>query len=209
MDFDDDFPAREDEEVAIPRASLNKFIKDILPEARLTNETRELILSCCHRFIHHLSTMANIACTQANKKTINTEHILNGLDAMGLSSYKAEARAANEGAKVELKDRRMLSASYKFKQHDSEQLEQLREEQQKIFEQARATFLEEQMDKSDLLAAAASTVASLTKYSTAEGSDMPTQDAAQSQGLHAEVPTAPASALLLGITALSEEDNYD
>uniref|UniRef100_A0A183SC13 E3 ubiquitin-protein ligase UBR4 n=2 Tax=Schistocephalus solidus TaxID=70667 RepID=A0A183SC13_SCHSO len=69
--------------------------------------------------------------------------------------------------------------------------------------------LEEQMDKSDLLAAAASTVASLTKYSNAEGSDIITQDEAQSQGTHSEIPTAPASALLLGITALSEEDNYD
>ena len=56
---------------------------------------------------------------------------------MGLSSYKDEARAANEGAKVELKDRRMLSASHRFKKHDSEQLQKLMEEQERIFELVR------------------------------------------------------------------------
>ncbi len=53
---------------------------------------------------------------------------------MGLSSYKDEARAANEGAKVELKDRRMLSARQRFKKQDSEQLQKLMEEQERIFE---------------------------------------------------------------------------
>lgn len=57
-----------------------------------------------------------------------------GLDAMGLSVYKDEARAANEGAIVELKGRRMLSASHRFKKQDSEQLQKLMEEQERIFE---------------------------------------------------------------------------
>lgn len=57
-----------------------------------------------------------------------------GLDAMGLSNYVAEVRAASEGAKVELKDRRMLSASHRFKKHDSAELQRLMEEQERIFE---------------------------------------------------------------------------
>ena len=65
--------------MAIPRASLNKYIKDILPDARLAIETRELLLSCCHKFIHQLSTEANAACARANKKTINPEHIISGM----------------------------------------------------------------------------------------------------------------------------------
>lgn len=70
---------KDDEEVAIPRASLNKYIKEILPDARLSIETRDLVLNCCHEFIHQLATHANAACARANKKTINPEHILSGM----------------------------------------------------------------------------------------------------------------------------------
>lgn len=160
---EDDFAFKDDEEVAIPRASLNKYIKNILPDARLAIETRELLLSCCHKFIHQLSTEANAACARANKKTINPEHILSGnffggtysslflqgLDSMGLSSYVADVRAANEGAKVELKDRRMLSASHRFKKHDSAELQRLMEEQERIFELVSGPLLS---FKSDFLA---------------------------------------------------------
>lgn len=53
---------------------------------------------------------------------------------MGLSDYVEEVRAANEGAKVELKDRRMLSASHRFKKQDPEELDRLGEEQERLFE---------------------------------------------------------------------------
>lgn len=53
---------------------------------------------------------------------------------MGLSDYVADVRAANEGAKVELKDRRMLSASHRFKKHNQAELENLMLEQERIFE---------------------------------------------------------------------------
>ncbi len=54
---------------------------------------------------------------------------------MGLSAFKEEARATNEDAKVELKGRRMLSASYRFKKQGTEELQRLHEEQQLMFEQ--------------------------------------------------------------------------
>uniref|UniRef100_A0A5K3EWV8 Protein Dr1 n=1 Tax=Mesocestoides corti TaxID=53468 RepID=A0A5K3EWV8_MESCO len=217
MDFDDDVAFKDDEEVAIPRASLNKFIKDILPDARLAIETRELLLSCCHKFIHQLSTEANAACARANKKTINPEHILSGLDAMGLSSYKEEARAANEGAKVELKDRRMLSASHRFKKHDSEELKRLMEEQERIFELARVGMMEKQVDENDLIKAAASTMATLSGRAGLSASEKsaPTRDEGRATaGLAgdavAEQSAIPGSAVLLGgLNALGEEDNYD
>nr|CDS26608.2 hypothetical transcript [Hymenolepis microstoma] len=161
MDIDDNLAFKEDEEVAIPRASLNKFIKEFLPEARLSIETRDLVLNCCHKFIHQLSTEANAACARANKKTINSEHILSGLESMGLSDYVAEVRAANEGAKVELKDRRMLSASHRFKKQDPEEWDRLGEEQERLFELARVQMLQEQqqlLEESDLLKAAESTM---------------------------------------------------
>ncbi|KAM7542577.1 hypothetical protein Aperf_G00000018035 [Anoplocephala perfoliata] len=217
MDFDDDLAFKGDEEVAIPRASLNKYIKDILPEARLAIETRELVLSCCHKFIHKLSTEANAACARANKKTINPEHILSGLESMGLSDYVADVRAANEGAKVELKDRRMLSASHRFKKHNQAELENLMLEQERIFELARAGMLAEQqrqMGESDLLQAAESTmeaVAGAGKEDFTAPSFSTGNDKANS-GSGSNVPAAaasiPASALLLG-GVVDKDDEYD
>lgn len=56
---------------------------------------------------------------------------------MNLSTYKEHAVVASEEAKEELKGRRMLSASYRFKHQDSEELERLMKEQQEIFMQVR------------------------------------------------------------------------
>lgn len=69
-------PGNEDDELTLPRASINKMIKEILPHVRVANESRELILNCCTEFIHLLSSEANEICNQQQKKTINAEHVL-------------------------------------------------------------------------------------------------------------------------------------
>ncbi|KAH7957955.1 hypothetical protein HPB51_028076 [Rhipicephalus microplus] len=69
----------EDEDLTIPRAAMNKMIKELLPNVRIANEARELILACCTEFIHHLSTEANDICNRQQKKTISADHVLGGL----------------------------------------------------------------------------------------------------------------------------------
>lgn len=69
----------DDDELTLPRASINKIIKEILPNVRVANESRELILNCCSEFIHLLSSEANEICNQRQKKTINPDHVLQGL----------------------------------------------------------------------------------------------------------------------------------
>lgn len=68
----------EDDELTLPRASINKMIKELVPSVRIANEARELVLNCCTEFIHLLSSEANDICNQLHKKTINAEHILLG-----------------------------------------------------------------------------------------------------------------------------------
>lgn len=65
-----------DEEMTIPRAAMNKMIKEVLPNIRVAIEARELILHCCTEFIHLLSSESNEICNHQQKKTINAEHIL-------------------------------------------------------------------------------------------------------------------------------------
>ena len=69
---------RDDEELSIPRAALNKMIKELAPNVRVANDARELILNCCTEFIHLISSEANELCNKQQKKTISPEHVLEG-----------------------------------------------------------------------------------------------------------------------------------
>lgn len=71
-------PPSEEDELTLPRASINKMIKELVPSIRVAFESRELILNCCTEFIHLISSEANEVCNQNNKKTINAEHVLTG-----------------------------------------------------------------------------------------------------------------------------------
>lgn len=65
-----------EEDLTIPRAAVNKFIKEICPNIRVGFETRELLLQSCTEFIHLISSEANQICNESQKKTITAEHIL-------------------------------------------------------------------------------------------------------------------------------------
>lgn len=70
--------SNEDEELTLPRASVNKMIKDALPNIRVANDVREMIMNCCTEFIHLVSSEANQVCMAQQRKTINAEHLLTG-----------------------------------------------------------------------------------------------------------------------------------
>lgn len=82
---------KEDEELTIPRAAMNKLIKELVPDIRVANDTRELILQCGKEFIRVITTHANAICEEQQKKTMSAEHVLSALQKLGFSSYKSEA----------------------------------------------------------------------------------------------------------------------
>ncbi|KAF2881885.1 hypothetical protein ILUMI_24290 [Ignelater luminosus] len=124
----------EDDELTLPRASINKMIKELVPSVRIANEARELVLNCCTEFIHLLSSEANEICNQLNKKTINAEHILLALDRLGFGDYQAEAEAV-------LKDCKAVAAKRRRQSTRLENLgipeEELLRQQQELFAKAR------------------------------------------------------------------------
>ncbi|XP_011494885.1 PREDICTED: protein Dr1 isoform X1 [Ceratosolen solmsi marchali] len=124
----------EDDELTLPRASINKMIKEILPHVRVANESRELILNCCTEFIHLISSEANDICNQQQKKTINAEHILQALEKLGFSDYSAEAEAV-------LRDCKAVAAKRRRQSTRLENLgipeEELLRQQQELFAKAR------------------------------------------------------------------------
>ncbi|XP_046444942.1 protein Dr1-like [Daphnia pulex] len=123
-----------EEELTIPRAAMNKMIKEIVPSVRVANEARELILNCCSEFIHLLASEANEICTQQQKKTINAEHILGALDRLGFNDYRTDAEAV-------LKDCKAVAAKRRRQSTRLENLgipeEELLRQQQELFAKAR------------------------------------------------------------------------
>ena len=71
-------PENPDDDITIPRAAMNKIIKEMCPNIRVANEARELILNCSTEFIHLLSSESNEMCNNQQKKTISAEHVLLG-----------------------------------------------------------------------------------------------------------------------------------
>ncbi|EEB14761.1 Negative cofactor 2 beta, putative [Pediculus humanus corporis] len=125
-------PPLDDDELTLPRASINKMIKEILPNIRVANESRELILNCCTEFIHLLSSEANDICNSQQKKTINSEHVL--LGKLGFGDYIPDADAV-------LQDCKAVAAQRKRQSTRLENLgipeEELLRQQQELFARAR------------------------------------------------------------------------
>lgn len=126
--------SREDDELSIPRAALNKMIKELIPRVRVANDARELILNCCTEFIHLVSTEANEICVKHQKKTISPDHVLEALGTLGFGAYKEEAKAVLQEAKaVAAKKRRGSTRLENLGIPEEELLRQ----QQELFEKAR------------------------------------------------------------------------
>lgn len=123
---------KEDEELTIPRAAMNKLIKELLPDIRVATESRDLILQCCSEFIRLITNEANAICEEQQKKTLSAEHVMEALDKLGLSSYKEEAESVASDCKGK---RRRQSTRL---EHLGIPEEELLRQQQELFAQAKA-----------------------------------------------------------------------
>ncbi|KAG8132681.1 hypothetical protein E2320_010522, partial [Naja naja] len=89
-----------DDDLTIPRAAINKMIKETLPNVRVANDARELVVNCCTEFIHLISSEANEICNKSEKKTISPEHVkevLQECKTVALKRRKANSRLENSG----------------------------------------------------------------------------------------------------------------
>eukprot|EP01089_Gocevia_fonbrunei_P022786 TRINITY_DN9346_c0_g1_i1.p1 TRINITY_DN9346_c0_g1~~TRINITY_DN9346_c0_g1_i1.p1 ORF type:complete len:150 (+),score=29.18 TRINITY_DN9346_c0_g1_i1:111-560(+) len=125
------------DEVSLPKATVSKLIKDILPDGvKCSTDTRDLILECCVEFIHLLSTEANELCSKEKKTTIGPQHILKALESLGFESY------VNDVNKVYEEVESMEKPKKTKKSWDSLGIprEQLLREQQELFAKARTVL---------------------------------------------------------------------
>ncbi|XP_023337999.1 protein Dr1 [Eurytemora carolleeae] len=132
----------QEDELTIPRAAMNKMIKEILPNIRVANEARELVLSCCTEFIHLVSSESNEVCNQQQKKTISAEHVFAALHKLGFGDFVKEAEEVLSECKESAAKRRRQSTRLENLGIPEEEL--LRQ-QQELFAKAReAEVMKEQ-----------------------------------------------------------------
>ncbi|XP_010005065.1 PREDICTED: protein Dr1 [Chaetura pelagica] len=99
-----------DDDLTIPRAAINKMIKETLPNVRVANDARELVVNCCTEFIHLISSEANEICNKSEKKTISPEHVIQALESLGFGSYISEVKEVLQECKTVALKRRKASS---------------------------------------------------------------------------------------------------
>jgi len=131
---------------SLPRATVTKLIKEILPEdVKCSGETIDLILSCCVEFIQIISTQSNEICTNEAKKMIAPEHIVKSLEALGFNHYVQEAQQVINKHKTHLQEK--PKKGRKRLEHSGIPHEELLRQQQQLFEEARSALKASQEKK--------------------------------------------------------------
>ena len=119
-------------ELQLPRATLDKMIKEFLPgDIGCIKETRQVLMNCAIEFIHLITSEANETCEKQGKKTINGEHIIAALQELGFGEFVPQVQATFDEFKNQSK-----STLKKPKQTVPD--EELLEEQQRLFQQSKA-----------------------------------------------------------------------
>ncbi|XP_009466536.1 PREDICTED: LOW QUALITY PROTEIN: protein Dr1 [Nipponia nippon] len=125
-----------DDDLTIPRAAINKMIKETLPNVRVANDARELVVNCCTEFIHLISSEANEICNKSEKKTISPEHVIQALESLGFGSYISEVKEVLQECKTVALKRRKASSRLENSALGIPEEELLRQ-QQELFAKAR------------------------------------------------------------------------
>ncbi|KAL8250554.1 hypothetical protein R6Q59_034247 [Mikania micrantha] len=100
-----DIVGKTKEDASLPKATMTKIIKEMLPpDVRVARDTQDLLIECCVEFINLVSSESNEVCSREDKRTIAPEHVLKALEVLGFGDYIEEVYAAYEQHKLETAD---------------------------------------------------------------------------------------------------------
>lgn len=133
-----------DEDLNIPRAAINKYVKEVIPDVRVSNETREILSRCCNEFIHIVTSDANAICEEQQKKTIASDHLMAVFERLGWSEYKEIVEVVDNACKG-----RKKRQSTKL-EHTGISEEELLKQQQELINKAKLEQAQEQEEWSQM-----------------------------------------------------------
>ncbi|EDV26829.1 Protein Dr1 [Trichoplax sp. H2] len=132
-----------DEESAnLPRSTIQKFIKEVVPGVRVSNDAKDLISNICNEFVHMVSSESNSICSQKNKKTIFPEHVIEALKNLGFEGYVGELKKVLGDLKTEKEERKKCS---KKLEKSGFSLTELEKQQKELFEKAKEEQAREEL----------------------------------------------------------------
>ncbi|KAK3040203.1 hypothetical protein RJ639_028915 [Escallonia herrerae] len=140
-----DIVGRTKEDASLPKATMTKIIKEMLPpDVRVARDAQDLLIECCvankksyalAEFINLISSESNEVCGREEKRTIAPEHVLKALEVLGFGEYIEDVYAAYEQHKLETVD---TVRSGKWTNGAEMTEEEALAEQQRMFAEARA-----------------------------------------------------------------------
>ncbi|KAK6925197.1 Transcription factor CBF/NF-Y/archaeal histone domain, partial [Dillenia turbinata] len=135
-----DIVGKSKEDASLPKATMTKIIKEMLPpDVRVARDAQDLLIECCvdavAEFINLVSSESNEVCSREDKRTIAPEHVLKALHVLGFSDYIEEVYAAYEQHRLETMD--SLKGG-KWSNGAEMTEEEAAAEQQRMFAEARA-----------------------------------------------------------------------
>ncbi|XP_038990525.1 protein Dr1 homolog isoform X1 [Hibiscus syriacus] len=132
-----DIVGKSKEDASLPKATMTKIIKEMLPpDVRVARDTQDLLIECCVEFINLISSESNEVCNREDKRTIAPEHVLKALQALGFGEYIEEVYAAYEQHKIETMQDSLKGGKWSNVAEMTE--EEAVAEQQRMFAEARA-----------------------------------------------------------------------
>ncbi|KAJ8553770.1 hypothetical protein K7X08_024448 [Anisodus acutangulus] len=100
-----DIVGKTKEDASLPKATMTKIIKEMLPpDVRVARDAQDLLIECCVEFINLISSESNEVCNRVDKRKIAPEHVLKALEVLGFGEYIEEVYAAYEQHKLETVD---------------------------------------------------------------------------------------------------------
>ncbi|KAF5730240.1 protein Dr1 isoform X2 [Tripterygium wilfordii] len=133
-----DIVGKSKEDASLPKATMTKIIKEMLPpDVRVARDAQDLLIECCVEFINLVSSESNEVCGREDRRTIAPEHVLKALEVLGFGEYIEEVYAAYEQHKLEtMQD--SLRGGGKWSNGAEMTEEEAAAEQQRMFAEARA-----------------------------------------------------------------------
>ncbi|KAL0680710.1 hypothetical protein Bca4012_047557 [Brassica carinata] len=143
-----DIVGKSKEDASLPKATMTKIIKEMLPaDVRVARDAQDLLIECCvadliirnvvgPEFINLISSESNEVCNKEDKRTIAPEHVLKALHVLGFGEYVEEVYSAYEQHKYET----MQDSQRSVKMNTGAEMteEEAAAEQQRMFAEARA-----------------------------------------------------------------------
>ncbi|KAL2639750.1 hypothetical protein AAZV13_06G187400 [Glycine max] len=89
-----DIVGKAKEDASLPKATMTKIIKEMLPpDVRVARDAQDLLIECCVEFINLVSSESNEVCNKEERRTIAPEHVLKALGQDSLKGAKWSNRA--------------------------------------------------------------------------------------------------------------------